>query len=170
MLLSQVLFVEVGFGADQHGQNVTVKTDVQATVVPWAIPNGISCLHHDSIVTLTKAHQQCSVPPVQKAAARACRNAIEFNSLPSMGKLIPGGYPAMRLHIKIGVPHPVSAAPAQATWQFHVQHKVLQLRSKPCPVFQNDTSQASGLASILACLIRHTVATLWLIFSKFQCN
>lgn len=57
--------MEVGFGADQHGQNVT------------------------------------------KAAARACRNAIEFNSLPSMGKLIPGGYAAMRLHIKIGVPHPV---------------------------------------------------------------
>ena len=44
---------------------------------------------------------------LQKAATRACRNAIEFNSLPAMGKLIPGGYAGMRLHIKIGTPHPV---------------------------------------------------------------
>ncbi|CAL5228716.1 g11899 [Coccomyxa viridis] len=62
--MTEVLFVEVGFGCDGHGQNVT------------------------------------------KAATRACRNAIEFNSLPAMGKLIPGGYAEMRLHIKIGTPHP----------------------------------------------------------------
>ena len=62
----QVLFVECGTGADQHGQNVT------------------------------------------KAAARACRNAIEFNSIPSVSRLVPGGYENLLLHIKIGVPHPAS--------------------------------------------------------------
>ena len=41
-----------------------------------------------------------------KAAARACRNAIEFNSFPSARALIPGGYAAMRLHVKVGVPAP----------------------------------------------------------------
>ena len=47
--MKHVLFIETGFGADQHGQNAT------------------------------------------KAAVRACRNAIEFNSIPSVAALIPGG-------------------------------------------------------------------------------
>lgn len=41
-----------------------------------------------------------------KAAVRACRNSIEFNSFPSAQALIPGGYDAMRLHVKVGVPAP----------------------------------------------------------------
>ena len=47
--MNTVLFVEAGFGCDQHGQNST------------------------------------------KAVLRACRNAIEFNSLPALRNLIPGG-------------------------------------------------------------------------------
>lgn len=39
-----------------------------------------------------------------KAAVRACRNAIEFNSLPRIGKLVPGGYEGMKLHVQLGVP------------------------------------------------------------------
>lgn len=39
-----------------------------------------------------------------KAAVRACRNAIEFNSLPAMRELVPGGYQAMRVHVQLGVP------------------------------------------------------------------
>ena len=39
-----------------------------------------------------------------KACVRACRNAIEFNSLPAMRQLIPGGYEGMRLHVQLGVP------------------------------------------------------------------
>ncbi|KAK9824812.1 hypothetical protein WJX81_000709 [Elliptochloris bilobata] len=62
--LDQVLFVEAGWGCDQHGQNVT------------------------------------------KAAVRACRNAIEFNSLPAVRKVVPGGYDNLRLHIKLGSPRP----------------------------------------------------------------
>jgi|TARA_B110000977_G_scaffold177294_1_gene233679 uncharacterized protein (TIGR02058 family) len=60
--MSKVLFVEVGMGADQHGQDAT------------------------------------------KAAVRACRNAIEFNSIPSITDIVPGGYDAMKLHIQLGVP------------------------------------------------------------------
>ena len=66
----------------------------------------------------------------------------------------------MRLHIKIGVPHPVGAVPAQATWQCNIQRKVSLQKSDSCPVFQHGTSQASGHVSILACLIRHMVGTL----------
>lgn len=40
-----------------------------------------------------------------KAAVRACRNAIEFNSLP-IRTLIPGGVPNMRVHVKVAVPRP----------------------------------------------------------------
>ena len=39
-----------------------------------------------------------------KAAVRACRNAIEFNSLPQIRKLVPGGYEGMKLHVQLGVP------------------------------------------------------------------
>jgi uncharacterized protein (TIGR02058 family) len=42
-----------------------------------------------------------------KAAVRACRNAIEFNSLP-IRSLIPGGVAKMRVHVKVAVPHPAS--------------------------------------------------------------
>eukprot|EP00557_Chaetoceros_sp_GSL56_P011393 CAMPEP_0176481322 /NCGR_PEP_ID=MMETSP0200_2-20121128/2756_1 /TAXON_ID=947934 /ORGANISM="Chaetoceros sp., Strain GSL56" /LENGTH=152 /DNA_ID=CAMNT_0017877515 /DNA_START=215 /DNA_END=669 /DNA_ORIENTATION=- len=38
-----------------------------------------------------------------KAAIRACRNAIEFNSL-SVKKMIPGGYEAMKLNVILAVP------------------------------------------------------------------
>ena len=41
-----------------------------------------------------------------KAAVRAARNAIEFNSIPSIRRLVPGGYDNLMLHVKIGVPHP----------------------------------------------------------------
>ena len=60
--MQKVLFVEVGMGADQHGQDAT------------------------------------------KAAVRACRNAIEFNSIPSIRDIVPGGYDNMKLHIQLGVP------------------------------------------------------------------
>ena len=43
----------------------------------------------------------------QRACVRACRNAIEFNSLPAIKKIVPGGYEAMRLHVKVGTPRPV---------------------------------------------------------------
>lgn len=60
--MQQVLFIEVGVGADQHGQDVT------------------------------------------KAAVRACKDAISFNSIPSIRALVPGGYDNMKLHLKLGVP------------------------------------------------------------------
>ena len=60
--MKEVLFVEVGFGCDQHGQDGT------------------------------------------KAVVRACRNAIEFNSIPSIGRIVPGGYESMKLHVQVGVP------------------------------------------------------------------
>ena len=62
--LSKTLFIEIGTGCDQHGQDCT------------------------------------------KAAVRACRNAIEWNSLPAMRELIPGGYDAMRLRVQLAVPYP----------------------------------------------------------------
>ncbi|GMH84662.1 hypothetical protein TrST_g13200 [Triparma strigata] len=57
-----VLFVEMGFGNDGHGQNVT------------------------------------------KASVRAARNAIEFNSIPSINSLVPGGYDNLKLQVILAVP------------------------------------------------------------------
>ena len=39
-----------------------------------------------------------------KAAVRACRNAIEFNSVPSVRAVVPGGYAKMKIHVQLGVP------------------------------------------------------------------
>ncbi|GAX19054.1 hypothetical protein FisN_8Hh280 [Fistulifera solaris] len=46
------------------------------------------------------AHGQNST----KAAVRACRNAIEFNQIPSIGDIIPGGRDAMKLDVLVAVP------------------------------------------------------------------
>ena len=39
-----------------------------------------------------------------RAATRACRSAIEFNSLPAMRRLVPGGYSGMKVHVQLSVP------------------------------------------------------------------
>eukprot|EP00536_Pseudo-nitzschia_multiseries_P009865 jgi/Psemu1/201855/e_gw1.287.99.1 len=39
-----------------------------------------------------------------KAAVRACRNAIEFNSIPSVGPLVPNGYQGLKLDVLLAVP------------------------------------------------------------------
>ena len=39
-----------------------------------------------------------------KAAVRACRNAIEFNSIPSIASLVPQGYSGLKLSVILGVP------------------------------------------------------------------
>lgn len=39
-----------------------------------------------------------------KAAVRACRNAIEFNSIPSINRLVPGGYDKLKLDVLLAVP------------------------------------------------------------------
>jgi hypothetical protein len=48
---------------------------------------------------------------MQKAAVRACRNAIEFNSIPCIQQIVPNGYAGMQIHVKIGVPDPVRRSP-----------------------------------------------------------
>ena len=61
--LSNLLFVQMGFGVDQHGCNDATK-----------------------------------------AAVRAVRNAIEFNSIPGVIEAVPGGRKEMLIHVKLGIP------------------------------------------------------------------
>jgi uncharacterized protein (TIGR02058 family) len=35
---------------------------------------------------------------------RACRNAIEFNSIPAVNRLVPGGYDGLKLDVILAVP------------------------------------------------------------------
>ncbi len=35
---------------------------------------------------------------------RACRNAIEFNSIPSINRLVPGGYDNLKLDVILAIP------------------------------------------------------------------
>ena len=64
--LTQLLFVELGFGVDQHGDRAAAGAT--------------------------------------KAAVRAVRNAIEFNSVPGAVTCIPGGREEMLIKVKLGVP------------------------------------------------------------------
>lgn len=68
--ISNLMFVQMGFGVDQHG-------DSNAT----------------------------------KAAIRAVRNAIEFNSIPGVIEAIPGGRKEMLIHVKLGVPPHLDQTP-----------------------------------------------------------
>jgi uncharacterized protein (TIGR02058 family) len=61
--ISNLFFVQMGFGVDQHGENDATK-----------------------------------------AATRAVRNAIEFNSIPGVIESIPGGRKEMLIHVKLGIP------------------------------------------------------------------
>ena len=61
---SNLFFVQLGFGVDQHGDRSNAT----------------------------------------KAAVRAVRNAIEFNSIPGVIEHIPGGRKEMIIHVKLGVP------------------------------------------------------------------
>jgi uncharacterized protein (TIGR02058 family) len=64
-VLNRLMFVQLGFGCDQHGDRAKGST---------------------------------------KAAVRALRDAISFNSIPGMVHAIPGGRANMLIHVKIGVP------------------------------------------------------------------
>ena len=57
-----------------------------------------SIQHFDSILFLFTGQSST------KAAIRACRNAIEFNSIPSMNRLIPNGYDGLKLDVLLAVP------------------------------------------------------------------
>eukprot|EP00978_Attheya_sp_CCMP212_P025308 scaffold81137_cov52-Attheya_sp.AAC.1 len=65
-VLTNLLFVQTGFGIDQHGD---------------------------------RASQGAT-----KAAVRAVRNAIEFNSIPGVIEAVPGGRSQMLIQVKLGVP------------------------------------------------------------------
>lgn len=62
-IMTNLLFVQMGFGVDQHGSRDATK-----------------------------------------AAIRAVRNAIEFNSIPGVIEAVPGGRQEMLIHVKLGVP------------------------------------------------------------------
>ena len=62
---SNLFFVQLGFGVDQHGDRSNVT----------------------------------------KAAIRAVRNAIEFNSIPGVIQHIPGRRKDMLIHVKLGIPN-----------------------------------------------------------------
>jgi uncharacterized protein (TIGR02058 family) len=64
-VLNRLMFVQLGFGCDQHGDRSKGST---------------------------------------KAAMRAVRDAISFNSIPGMVHAIPGGRSNMLIHVKLGVP------------------------------------------------------------------
>lgn len=65
-IITNLLFVQTGFGVDQHGDRVK---------------DGAT-----------------------KAAIRAVRNAIEFNSIPGMIEAVPGGRKEMLIQVKLGIP------------------------------------------------------------------
>lgn len=73
--ISNLLFVQMGFGVDQHGESDATK-----------------------------------------AAIRAVRNAIEFNSIPGVIEAIPGGRPEMLIQVKLGIP-PLLNEPLQQEQQ-----------------------------------------------------
>jgi Conserved hypothetical protein (Lin0512_fam) len=73
--ISNLFFVQVGFGVDQHGETNNAT----------------------------------------KAATRAVRNAIEFNSIPGVIEAIPGGRKEMLIQVKLGIPAKAITASSTTT-------------------------------------------------------
>ncbi|KAL7538410.1 hypothetical protein ACHAWF_006083 [Thalassiosira exigua] len=70
--ITNLLFTQMGFGVDQHGNDAENKGG--------------------------------SGGGATKAAVRAVRNAIEFNSIPGVIEAVPGGRAEMLISVKLGVP------------------------------------------------------------------
>jgi len=89
-----VLFVECGFGNDSHGKFYNhvfffapFKTTklTNAAIFNWSFYSFLG-------------------QSATKAAIRACRNSIEFNSIPSINRLVPNGYKGLKLDVLLAVP------------------------------------------------------------------
>ena len=110
-LMTTVLFIECGWGAGSGFAPTPTRTCPQAHKLPRC--THASTLGHTPVRDLarppahthprTRTTDQHGQNPT-KAAVRACRNAIEFNSLPSIRNIVPGGYDNMKLRIQIAVP------------------------------------------------------------------
>jgi uncharacterized protein (TIGR02058 family) len=57
----------------------------------------------DKVVVVQTGCGCCHGRNATKAAIRACRDAIEYNSV-KIRTIIPGGYEAMKIHVQLGVP------------------------------------------------------------------
>ena len=62
----------------------------------------------DPYQALTPLIRIARPPLTQTAARRACLNAIQFNSIPSLEKLAPNGVNSVKIKVKIATPNPVS--------------------------------------------------------------
>ena len=90
--MSTVLFVETGFGCARD-------PDLLTSVLRLLI-----ILTHYAPIARCDQHGDRESGGGTKAAVRACRNAIEFNSIPCIQDLVPGGRPNMKIKIRLGVP------------------------------------------------------------------
>ena len=90
--LNRLLFVQLGFGVDQHGDRALGST---------------------------------------KAAARALRDAISFNSIPGMVTHVPGGRKNMLIHVKIGVPEEYPEVDTDALAQVFPYGKLMPIEVVP---------------------------------------
>lgn len=84
----------IGFGNDSHGQSATKAAGKFVVLAAPRRPK--PCTH--TLYTYICIHKYIY------HSVRACRNAIEFNSIPSIQKLVPGGYDALKLHVILAVP------------------------------------------------------------------
>jgi uncharacterized protein (TIGR02058 family) len=86
-----------GFGADAHGQNSTKAAGkIASGPQPLLLPK-LAC---HPLNLLTQVFFWCFF----LWSVRACRNAIEFNQIPGIGDLVPGGRDAMKLDVLVAVP------------------------------------------------------------------
>mmetsp|Transcript_21676 Transcript_21676/g.45598 ORF Transcript_21676/g.45598 Transcript_21676/m.45598 type:complete len:259 (-) Transcript_21676:7-783(-) len=81
--MTNLLFVQMGFGVDQHGNDdkAAMQQDDKDSIISSGSGGGAT-----------------------KADVRAIRNAIEFNSIPGVIEAVPGGRSEMLISVKLGVP------------------------------------------------------------------
>ena len=98
---NEVIFIETGCA--RFSQPLCTPLPVSASEQPLAC-----CLMHRAPAAGgTDQHGQ----DVTKACVRACKDAISWNSIPSLERLVPGGNDNVKLRLQLAVPYGDGDAP-----------------------------------------------------------
>lgn len=107
MLLALLCYHVAAFSSHVHKSIITDRTMSSLQSKPNSLLGDVrERIRKDRVFFIelgfgNDSHGQSST----KAAVRACRNAIEFNSIPSIQRLIPdGGYDALKLDVLLAIP------------------------------------------------------------------
>jgi uncharacterized protein (TIGR02058 family) len=106
-------------------QKIVLTTKIALTIAV-VLPHTVSPCGIDIVLN-------CCSTCLTLTYRRACRNAIEFNSIPSINSLVPGGYDNMLLRVQLAVPAAAEDIDLDAVAQVFPYGKILPIEVSDVP-------------------------------------